>query len=52
MEDVEHHVKEEEATMFPLVKEKFSAAMLDELGSQMEKAKKDFQKSSAASAGK
>lgn len=52
MEDVEHHVKEEEKTMFPLVKKQFSAAVLDDLGAQMEKAKKDFLKSSAAAGGK
>lgn len=52
MEDVEHHVKEEETTMFPLAKKQFDAAVLDKLGAQMEKAKKDFQKSASASAGK
>ena len=52
IEDVEHHVKEEETTMFPLVKDQLDAAALDELGSQMEQAKKDFQKSASASAGK
>lgn len=52
IEDVEHHVKEEEETMFPLVTAQFDDEVLDELGAQMEQAKKDFQKSSVASAGK
>jgi len=50
IEDVEHHVKEEEETMFPLVKKSFSTAALDDLGDLMEKAKKEFQNSSAAKA--
>ncbi len=52
IEDVEHHVKEEEETMFPLVKEQFDSEILNKLGSEMEQAKKDFQKSASASAGK
>lgn len=52
IEDVEHHVKEEEETMFPLVKEQFDSEILNRLGSEMEQAKKDFQKSASASAGK
>ncbi len=48
IEDVEHHVKEEEGTMFRLIKKEFSAAVLDDLGAEMERAKKDFQKTAAA----
>lgn len=36
IEDVEHHVKEEEEEMFPMVKDQFSADVLDELGAAME----------------
>ncbi len=52
IEDVEHHVKEEQETMFLLVKDQFDAAVLDELGAEMEQAKNDFQKSASAAAGK
>ena len=51
IEDVEHHVKEEEETMFPLVKTQFEASVLDELGSEMEAEKQKFKKSYAANAG-
>ena len=49
---VRHHIKEEESEMFPLVKDQFDEAMLDELGFQMEAEKKSFKKELAASAGK
>lgn len=39
MEDIEHHVKEEEDTMFPLVNDQFTEAALDKLGRQMERSK-------------
>lgn len=42
MEDVEHHVKEEEGEMFPLVKEQFDADILKQLGAEMEAEKKNF----------
>ena len=45
-------LKEEEETMFPLVREQFKPDVLDALGAEMEQAKKDFQKSSSASAGR
>ena len=49
-EDVEHHVKEEEEEMFPLVRKQFDAAVLEELGAAMEAEKAKFKKSQAASA--
>ncbi|MEP6788477.1 MAG: hemerythrin domain-containing protein [Acidobacteriota bacterium] len=52
MEDVEHHVKEEEGEMFPMVKKQFEADVLDELGAAMEAEKKSFQKTQTAGAGK
>jgi hemerythrin superfamily protein len=50
MEDITHHVQEEEGEMFPKVEELFDAATLEELGKQMEEEKKNFQKSQKASA--
>jgi iron-sulfur cluster repair protein YtfE (RIC family) len=50
MEDIEHHVQEEEGEMFPMIKEQFDSARLDELGTEMETEKKSFKKSSSASA--
>ncbi len=52
MEDVEHHVKEEESEMFPLVKKEFDAEALEEMGAAMEAEKKSFKKELSASAGK
>ncbi len=52
MEDIEHHVMEEEGEMFPKVKKNFDKAELAELGKQMEEEKKNFQKSQKASAGR
>jgi hemerythrin superfamily protein len=50
MEDVEHHVQEEEGEMFLMVEEQFDQAELEELGLAMEKEKKAFAKSGSASA--
>lgn len=50
IEDVEHHVKEEENEMFPLVKDQFDADAIDKLGAAMEAEKNTFQKSQSASA--
>ncbi len=50
MEDVEHHVEEEEEEMFPLVEDAFDEDQLEELGEQMEEEKQAFKKSYAASA--
>ncbi|MEP7214439.1 MAG: hemerythrin domain-containing protein [Acidobacteriota bacterium] len=50
MEDIEHHVQEEEGEMFPLIKEQFDAERLEELGTEMEDEKGNFAKSSSAKA--
>jgi hemerythrin-like domain-containing protein len=48
MEDIEHHVMEEEGEMFQLVEEEFEEAVLQELGSEMEAEKAKFKKSAAS----
>ncbi|MBA2494639.1 MAG: hemerythrin domain-containing protein [Acidobacteria bacterium] len=45
MEDVEHHVEEEEDEMFPEVESTLDSSELEELGRQMEAEKQDFKKS-------
>ena len=50
MEDVEHHVEEEEEEMFPLVEDAFDEDQLEELGEQLEDEKQAFKTSYAASA--
>ncbi len=45
IEDVRHHVKEEEGEMFPAVKKYFSQEALNVLGAQMESEKSRFQAS-------
>lgn len=52
MEDITHHVQEEEGKMFPDVEKIFDEATLQELGKQMEEEKKNFQKTNKAGAGK
>lgn len=42
MEDVEHHVKEEEKEMFPLAKDQIEQSKLEDLGQQMEREKVEF----------
>lgn len=49
IEDVEHHVQEEEGEMFPMVKEQFDEDTLNALGTEMEAGKQRFMKGSAAS---
>jgi hemerythrin superfamily protein len=44
MEDIRHHVKEEEGEMFPLVEKEFEAEVLEELGAEMEAEKARFAK--------
>ena len=43
IQDVRHHVKEEEGEMFPAVQKRFSPEGLDELGRRMEAEKERFQ---------
>ena len=52
MENVEHHVQEEEGEMFQLVEEQFDEEFLEELGATMEAERQDFTggRSSGASA--
>ena len=45
IEDVRHHVKDEEGEMFPLVEEQLDSASLDLLGEQMEGEKIRFNES-------
>jgi iron-sulfur cluster repair protein YtfE (RIC family) len=45
IEDVEHHVEEEEEEMFKMVKEQFDDATLEELGAAMEAERQAFKKS-------
>ena len=52
MEDIAHHVQEEEGQMFPMVEEQFDEYTLQMLGSEMEKEKKSFGKSQKAAGGK
>lgn len=44
MEDTDHHVKEEEDKMFPLVKKQFESDVLNRLGDKMAAEKKNFKK--------
>jgi len=50
IEDTDHHVKEEEDEMFPLVKEQFESDVLGRLGEKMAAEKEKFKKESAAAA--
>jgi hemerythrin superfamily protein len=43
MEDVEHHVEEEEEWMFPLVENQFDEYVLEKLGAEMEAEKTRYQ---------
>lgn len=50
MEDIEHHVKEEEEEMFPLVKKAFDKEKLEALGNQLAAEKVNFKKTLTAAA--
>jgi hemerythrin superfamily protein len=52
MEDITHHVQEEEGEMFPKVEKVINESELQKLGKQMEEEKKKFQKTQTAGAGK
>jgi iron-sulfur cluster repair protein YtfE (RIC family) len=49
MENVEHHVQEEEGEMFPLIRDQFDEELLADLAIEMQEEKGVFQKSMAAS---
>jgi hemerythrin superfamily protein len=49
-ENVEHHVEEEENEMFPKVKQLFSNQELEQMGQELEAAKREFRKANQASA--
>ena len=52
MEDITHHVQEEEGKMFPMVEEQFDEETLNTLGQELEKEKGKFGRSRSASANK
>lgn len=52
MEDITHHVQEEEGEMFPKIEELFDESVLTKLGAEMEAEKKNFQKSHKVGAGR
>lgn len=51
MEDISHHVMEEEGEMFPMVQKQFDEFTLQELGKEMEAEKKTFGKTQKAASG-
>ncbi len=52
MEDIGHHVQEEEGQMFPMIQKQFDEFTLQELGKEMEKEKKNFAKTGKAASGR
>jgi iron-sulfur cluster repair protein YtfE (RIC family) len=52
MEDISHHVMEEEGEMFKMVQEQFDEFTLQELGKEMEKEKGKFGKTQKAASGR
>jgi len=52
MEDIGHHVQEEEGQMFPMIEKQFDEYTLQMLGQEMEKEKQAFGKSRKAAGGK
>lgn len=50
MEDIEHHVMEEEGEMFKMVEEQFDAETLEALGKELEAEKSKFRRSQAKGA--
>ena len=52
MEDIKHHVQEEEGQMFPMVQKQFNEHALQTLGQELEKEKQNFKKSHKASSGR
>jgi len=49
VEDVEHHVEEEEGEMFPLIEDQFDEEVLEQMGTELEQEKNKFKKSVSAS---
>ncbi len=49
MEDIEHHVKEEEEEMFPMAEDQFSGEVLEKLGARMEAEKAAFNRPNSKS---
>jgi len=52
IEDVTHHVQEEEGEMFPKIREIFDEKELEELGDELKAEKQKYKQSHAAKAGK
>lgn len=52
MEDIAHHVQEEEGKMFPMIQKQFDEHTLQMLGNDMEKEKQSFGKSRKATSGR
>lgn len=50
IDNIEHHVEEEEVELFPKVEDQFSETKLEETGMELEAAKKEFTKKSRAKA--
>jgi iron-sulfur cluster repair protein YtfE (RIC family) len=50
MDNIEHHVEEEEQELFPKVEEKFVAEDLEKIGIELEAAKREFTKKARAKA--
>lgn len=51
MEDITHHVQEEEGKMFPKIEENFEESELEEIGKKLEAEKKNYKKSNSAKSG-
>ena len=51
IEDIAHHVQEEEGKMFPMIQKQFDEYTLQMLGDEMEKEKNAFKKSHKAAGG-
>jgi len=52
MENVGHHVQEEEGEMFPMCEEQFDAATLEELGTKLEEEKANYKPCASAASGR
>lgn len=52
IEDVEHHIEEEEGEMFPKIKQLVDEKMLEELGRELAEEKSNYKKSKSKSTGK